>query len=739
MGGTDFEVTVINTSRQFASFQVELSADEIERSKNSHWYKVEPHICAKKPPGDRTTFKVTILKSPIPSYGITIPITIKLLSAELGIIPTQEQVFLKVLWRDSLKTYLPFAELQGYPGERIKIPVLVYNLSAHLREVTVRMSGLKSKWLPEGSEQSVLLGAGDSRELFFACAPPLTPQSQSKDYSFEARASWNENTSTSTAVGTLHVLPFGVVEFGCRHPVQWLASRRSSSNSGKQETATFLLEFANQSNLSLRVQLSEEKRSQKPFKHHGLPPIDLEPEGTNRSPFMVFARRPWLGTTRSYAIEVEPQLLSAGTQEPISTVALKPSARVLTAKAKPRIPFWLQLLSGFVGLLLLWLAWWLNPKTHHRAPISSLTLMANGSMVVSGSSDQTLRRWQVNRDAWLPGVRRLKYEDIIAGPEIEDVEPLTKAIRVVQHIPREVNQVAVGTEDGEVQIWNIDPPRPGITFSEQGQPDRVFGLDFTDDSEFLFTGHGSGFIRRWSNNEAPEAKLYPNPNFSITAIRVIETPNTSLLAVVGQFNQFLLWDWETEEAYYLPYQLQNFQPENFFPTINRNSYLTDIAAAYNINIAATADNNGFISLWNVATIQQCINAKRVNDVAPEYRYDGFGNRFFQLNCPEALTTQWKATADGEAIRSIALSDNGCFLSSVGDDGRVMVWPLTKTGEQVPNQVRGLAIKRYANSSLNSVDIHYTEDDTGGVVLVATDTPTNRVRLFRRGVNNNDCR
>jgi WD40 repeat protein len=80
--------------------------------------------------------------------------------------------------------------------------------------------------------------------------------------------------------------------------------------------------------------------------------------------------------------------------------------------------------------------------------------MVNGNLVISGSSDQTLRQWQVNRTPWLPDVRRLKPLDGRENP----AHRFNQAIRVAELLPNNIRQVAVGLDNSNVELWDVDPP-----------------------------------------------------------------------------------------------------------------------------------------------------------------------------------------------------------------------------------------------------------------------------------------
>ncbi|MEL6463272.1 MAG: hypothetical protein AAFQ91_34540, partial [Cyanobacteria bacterium J06621_15] len=77
--GVSFNVTVINNSDDFATFQVELLADVV-KDLNHSWYKISPEVCTKKPPGDSTEFSIFISKIPIQGFVGLMTLTVRVFS-----------------------------------------------------------------------------------------------------------------------------------------------------------------------------------------------------------------------------------------------------------------------------------------------------------------------------------------------------------------------------------------------------------------------------------------------------------------------------------------------------------------------------------------------------------------------------------------------------------------------------------------------------------------------------------
>lgn len=715
----EFDVTVTNGSDKFASFQLEITAPGLDPNSPVKWYTVEPEICAKKPPGESTNYHVVITKAPIPAYDTTIDLILKVFSVEFANIFTSEKLSLTIEKpRKSLRVYLPNRTPKVYPGDTVEIPVIVYNLSPKFTEVTLSCSGLEGYWMLKGTEQRLPVEPGDSERTSFWCQPPKGPQTLSQKYDFTIEAKSNASNYTTREQGTLEVLPQGVVEFSCTSKKQTIPTKRGK----KFNSATYELNFENNSNLpqQVNIQISEQDQKQCAL---------VIPEGINlncgeieQMYLVANKQRPLLGLKKILLFEVLPVLFNPDSGEPSTQIRPEPSSKTLELHVLPVIPPWLQLAGLALALLLLWLLWLLNPQGHHTGPVNSVRLIGNGGTVVSGSSDETIRRWQVDSSPWQVDIRRLKYEGIIA-----DKTETKKAVRVIRPSPKDYDVMAAGLENGDIQLWDVSSKRLKETIFEQS--DRVFDLDFTKDARYLFSGHGSGLVRQWDlNDRSKEPKDKINVGFTVSAVAVSESQNRPpVVAIAGRYNKLALWDLSNKQVYPVQYEWQN-QGENqskFQPVIGQQHYITSLATAG--KILASADNKGYITLWNMDRSQCPINSSTfiTNDK------DIPGRRLGNIECKiePVVLEQWRDGHDKQPVRSVALTQNGCYLASAGDDGRVMLWPLSQ-GRRLPQ--KGIVLAEYPGVRLNSVDIK----TSGDYVLVTSDAEQYQVRLYRYERKNN---
>lgn len=748
----DLTVTVTNTTENFVSFQLELAVDGQPQPSPAHWYEVEPNVCAKKPPGDRTEFHVTLLRSPIPAYDTTVTLHVNVFSAELASLSATETVYLKVLRpAKTLRVFFPFQDLSVYPGARLKIPVLVYNLNPQLREITLRLEGVNPDWFPEGIEQTVWVDIGSSSEVAFWCAPPAVANTTHGPYRLSVQAIDADGNSAS-ASGHFQVLPFGQLRHGVEDTAQVIPGQLTALPPDQGRAVVYAWTLENASNVAQTISLKA-ANDLPPGMQLTAAPTTLAPATSGQAALQVQARRPWLGWARTHYVEVEPVLEYPDTDEPIHEIAVIPASQLVSLQVKPLIPLLVQLLIAALSGITLWGLWFLSPKPLHQGSVNVARLLGNADTVISGSSDQTLRRWQVNRAAWLPNIRRLKFQGVIEEP----AHAFDKAIRVAEVMPANVKQVAVGLENGEVQLWDVDPPRYIDTLLEDDRFDRVFDLAFTNDSQYLFSGHGSGTVRGWTQRQGqwqPEEIFYwglpDNLSFAIASIAV--SPDDELVAIAGQFNRLTLWAWQGVGAvpgiaYDVPYNYlppessadDSTKTEMIPPVTSRNSYLTSVDFAnQNSRLMATADSLGIITVWDLQQIRNCLPTAPFNPRSPLDEHDNQLRVLRSIDCPAdaVILAQWPAGQQGSVIREIAFDKTGCYLASTGDDGRISVWPLSADGTltDTPRQAR-IAIDQFPNQPLNSIDIHRTQDN---VLLIAADTPGHRVQLYRQQVSDHGC-
>ncbi|MBW4472516.1 MAG: hypothetical protein KME45_19405 [Stenomitos rutilans HA7619-LM2] len=682
-----FDVMVTNHSDRFATFQVEVLAAGIESSSTHRWYKLSPEICTKKPPGDSTRFTVQLFNPPRPGYAGLMKLTVRVFSLELREADSRQLLNLIVQGNDVAAPTLELSacEFTGYPGDRIKIPFSVQSNSQRVTNISLHLSGIDPGWLPESNERRFHLAPNELIKDVFECHIPALTQAPSRIYPLRLEAS-QPQAETVCANGTLTVLPQGFVIFQSQTPSQRLPVKRrleprvagtdeTARVAGDETAACYALQLENHSNLEQPVRIEADfwqgtaaktevalnplvrwKRNRVRYQDLLQRSLDITPDTATLAlaqpaafTLRVQQPRPWFGWTRKRWIQVK-----AIAADP--RVDMRDDMQLLELRLLPRLPFWFQLAGATLGLLLAGAIGWRLLHVGHTAPVNTLRLSGLASDVISGADDQTLHRWKVIRN-----------QLVSQGT----LQTFNKAVRVVRYRPVDNDMVAVGFENGEMQLVHVLTGTASTPFSAQ-KDDRVFDLVFTNDSRTLFSGHGSGQVVQWSlDAEGNATKVRDRQvGFAINAMALVG-PDQRYLAIAGRFNQLVLWDLKTNQL----------QPINIGTGSERDYILSLATPAQKPYLLATANNRGTISTWD---LRPC----------------------FQGGATCKALDAW--TPD-KAVNAVAFSADGCYLASAGESGNAILWSLTETGDRSTQKHAEQTIG-HSNKRLTTIDVARTKDE-----------------------------
>ena len=682
-----FSVEVVNESEQFATFQLEVTAPGADPALGASWYKLLPDVSTKQPPGDYTKFEVTLVEVPIPGFVGTMTLTVRVFSLELGE-EKRDVLRLVVEQGDRLippTVKLPIPSFQRFPEELVEIPVSVSQPIKTVTEVSVRLLGLESEWFVSGTEQRLKLDANGNAETDFICQLPVATQTLSKTYLFTVEATQRDG-AVGQISGELEIAPQGFIDFSCPTRQLQLPAQKRWFPGWWADFVTYPLQFENASNLHQQVSVQVQSKDQQRCTFQILPDrASLAPGQSVPLQLGVRSQRPWWGTGRWLTFEVKALVSDR-------RLDVRNDTQILKLRIFPVMRLWMQLLAALVLLLLFWWASWLNPNNlfwGHQGPVTSVQFNGISNRVMSGSDDNTIRHWAVKG-----------FFNPLVNQSLGEVGKSGKAVRVVRYKPVENDWIATGLENGEIRLWNLlDKYQRPQRFSYE-KDDRVLDLTFSKGASYLFSGHGSGWVLQWDFtpdralgvfSDSPETPVNQQQvDFAVYALALAGNRGQSLV-IGGRYNQLVVWHWLKDEIVPIPYPHPGGQDD----------YLTSLdTALYKSNLLATADTRGYITLWD---LQQCFkSASGSCQPLDEWRQD-------------------------RPVRSVALSDDGCYLTSGGDDGQVILWPLTADGKRDLAFFEGKVMaKSNRKQRFNSVDVKVVQHQ----VFVTSGSDDRQVRVNR---------
>ena len=684
--GNSFPVVVINDSNQFASFQIELIAAGANTPEiNYEWYTISPDVSVKIPPGDLVEFMVSITETPIAGFSGIMNITVRAFSIELR---QENREILRInlqqgAGRSLIKLEIPSQKLQGIPLDIVEIPILISNPSQQNTNVTLSCLDLPESWFLRGNTQQFQLKPGAQLTASFICTLPFDQDAIAKVYPFTINST-HTNGLPSQLQGNLEVLPKGSLLLSFSSKLQIIPAKKSWKFWGEfwaSSPAIFDLTAENNSNLSQQVDFDVENVNSKNYEDFS---FEVIPNNIEVAPFSkeyltleINKARPWLGQAKKLNLLVKANWQDAR----VNTIDELQAIEVII---KPIVSTGVLIFLFLLGICLFgWLSDFNpdNPFPPHKSMVTSIQYDGSGNKVLSSSNDRTIRQWNV------AGL----YQPFTSY-DLGILTETKKAIRTIRYRPVNNDLVAAGLENGEIQILDAQSSNKRLlaAFSSQND-DRVFGLEYTLDGRNLFSGHGSGTVLRWDLQN-----LFTNPptqpsqtkkfDFAINAIALVGQDD-STLAIAGRYNQIVLWNWVNNTVKTIPYPVRGGQ-DDYIQSIN--------APDRKRNLLATADNQGYIAVWDLST---CLQSDR----------------------PCQLIEGWQDAHHGKAVRSVAFSSQGCYLVSGGDDGETKIWTLNPNGKRTASDINGKSLQK-TNSPVSSVAIHLAPKD----ILVLSGTNEGRV-------------
>jgi WD40 repeat protein len=452
------------------------------------------------------------------------------------------------------------------------------------------------------------------------------------------------------------------------------------------------LECQNFSNLSQHVSIEiKEGEEKQPKCFWEVQPdiVELHPGEIQNLQLLISKRRRWFGITQKLTFKVKAIVSDR-------RINVNNENQFLQVIIHPILHLWLQIGLGILLLYLLWFLSWLNPNNPffgHRDSVTSVQFNGVGDRAVSGSQDQSIIRWN------LAGFTN----PLINQDDGRMAKKIGKSVRIVRYKPVDNDIVAAGLENGEIFLRDVLKGSSNQVVFSFDQADRVLGLEFSQDSHFLFSGHGSGLVLQWDINSAllGDGTTFKKPiniknmNFAVSALSLAGHDKQNLV-IAGRYNKLFVWNFSQNKLWNISYN----------PLGSQNDYIVSAdVAEYKPILLATADNMGQITLWNM---QQCLNENTSNCQILEKWSDGHG---------------------GKAVRSVALSRSGCYLVSGGDDNRVVLWPLTQEGKRAFSN--GTEIRK-EKKKFNSVDIKVVKNQ----ILIISGNDDHKVRVDMRDIDKN---
>ena len=167
-----------------------------------------------------------------------------------------------------------------------------------------------------------------------------------------------------------------------------------------------------------------------------------------------------------------------------------------------------------------------NIKDAHADKITTLAISPNDEILVSGSTDKTIKIWDLKNSKLL-----------------KDILGHNGQLNTVAISPDGQTLVSVGS-DKLMKLWNIQTGSRILTRLPDKESE-VNALAFSRDGETLFTGSSDGTIRLWDPSTLTRRQTLQGHTQAVNAIAI--SPDNQILASGSNDGTIKLWDFNTRK------------------------------------------------------------------------------------------------------------------------------------------------------------------------------------------------
>ena len=281
----------------------------------------------------------------------------------------------------------------------------------------------------------------------------------------------------------------------------------------------------------------------------------------------------------------------------------------------------------------------------HSYPITSVAYSPDGTKIISGSWDNTI-----------------KILDANTGECLKTLEGHSNVVRSVAYSP-DGRKIISGSTDKTIKIWNAN--RGKYLQTLEGHSDRVYSVAYSPDGKRIISGSQDKTVKIWDANTGECLKTLAGHSYWVYSVAY--SPDGTKIISGSLDGTIKIWDVNTGAC------LQTL--EGYLPQVISVAFSPDGTKI----ISGSVDNT--IKIWD-ANIGQCLKTLEGHTnsvISVAYSPDGTkiisGSYDKTIKIWDANTGECLQTLEGhpEIVNSVAFSPDSTKIISGSNDKTVKIW------------------------------------------------------------------
>ena len=297
-------------------------------------------------------------------------------------------------------------------------------------------------------------------------------------------------------------------------------------------------------------------------------------------------------------------------------------------------------------------SYWMSPP-NTIGMLLSVAFSPDGSRIVSGSDDNTIRLW-----------------DTQSGDNIATLEGHSGSVRSVAFSP-DGSRIVSGSDDNTIRLWDTQSGDNIATL--EGHSFRVNSVAFSPDGSRIVSGSDDNTIRLWDTQSGDNIATLEGHSFRVNSVAF--SPDGSRIVSGSDDNTIRLWDTQSGD--------------NIATLEGHSEWVNSVAFSPDGSRIVSGSYDNTIRLWdtqsgdNIATLEGHSEWVRSVAFSPDGSRIVSGSYDNTIRLWDTQSGDNIATLEGhsEWVRSVAFSPDGSRIVSGSYDNTIRLWD-TQSGDNI---------------------------------------------------------